>query len=105
MRISIDIDDELIREAMRCSGARTKKQAVEKGLRALVGIRAQEGMRRFRGKVKWEGNLDVSRRGQISPALKSKRTAKASPLDVKGEKLAVSTADLVAIVREGRERG
>jgi len=35
----------------------------------------------------------------------SARKKQASPLDVKGVKLGVSAADLVAIVREGRERG
>ena len=101
MRVTVNIDENLLREAMRCSGARTKKEAVEAGLCALVGIRAQKGMRRFRGKVKWEGDLDVSRRGRISPA----RRSKASPLDVKGVKLGISTTDLVAVVREGRKRG
>jgi len=72
MRINVNIDEDLLREAMRCSGARTKKEAVEEGLRALVGIHAQKGMRRLRGKVKWDGDLDVSRRGRISPARRSK---------------------------------
>jgi Arc/MetJ family transcription regulator len=101
MRVTVNIDENLLREAMRCSGARTKKEAVEAGLRALVGISAQKGMRRLRGKVKWDGDLDVSRRGRISPAKKSK----ASPLDAKGVKLGISIPDLVAIVSEGRERG
>ena len=101
MRTTIDIDDCLIREAMRLSGARTKKAAVEEGLRMLVAAHAQQGIRRLRGKVKWEGNLNGFRRGRISPV----RRSKASPLDVKGVKLGISTPDLVAIVREGRERG
>ena len=33
MRTNIDIDDQLMRQAMRCSGSRTKKAAVEAGLR------------------------------------------------------------------------
>jgi antitoxin (DNA-binding transcriptional repressor) of toxin-antitoxin stability system len=37
---------------------------------------------------------------RISPA----RRSKASPLDVKGVKLGVQTDDLIAAVREGRER-
>ena len=105
MRVSIDIDDNLMRQAMRVGGADTKKATVETALRLLVQTRSQAGMRRFRGKVKWEGNLDVSRRGRILPAPRSKRKRKASPLEVKGVKLGVSATDLVAIVREGRERG
>ena len=105
MRINLDIDDNLVREAIRSSGARTKKEVVEEGLRALVGIRAQAGMQQLRGTVTWEGNLDVSRRGRSPSAPRSKRKRKASPLDVKGVKLGMSTAEMVAIVREGRERG
>jgi len=101
MRTTIDIDDGLMRKAMRLSGLTTKKAVVHAALRLLIQTHSQVGIRRLRGKVKWKGNLEVSRRGRISPAQKSK----ASPLDVKGVKLEVSTADLVAIVREGRERG
>jgi Arc/MetJ family transcription regulator len=88
MRTNIDIDDELMRQAMRLGGIDTKKATVEAALRLFIQTRSQVGMRRFRGKVKWEGSL-----------------SKASPLDVKGVKLGISTADLAAIVRQGRERG
>lgn len=57
MRTNIEIDDNLMRQAMRVSGAVTKKATVEAGLRLLVQTHAQAGMRRFRGTVKWEGNL------------------------------------------------
>jgi Arc/MetJ family transcription regulator len=63
MRTTIDIDDGLMHEAMRCSGMRTKKAAVEAGLRLLVGIHAQQSIRRLKGKVRWEGDLNVSRNG------------------------------------------
>jgi Arc/MetJ family transcription regulator len=66
MRTNIDIDDDLMRQAMRHSGVRTKKAAVEAGLRLLVETHAQSAIRRLRGKVRWEGNLDVSRRGRVS---------------------------------------
>jgi Arc/MetJ family transcription regulator len=66
MRLTIDIDDSLMRDAMRCSGVRTKKAAVEEGLRVLVATHAQRGMRRLRGKVRWEGNLSESRKGRVS---------------------------------------
>jgi Arc/MetJ family transcription regulator len=65
MRTNIDIDDRLIRTAMRCSGARTKKAAVEAGLRLLAETFAQASIRRLRGKVQWEGNLDESRKGRF----------------------------------------
>jgi Arc/MetJ family transcription regulator len=66
MRTNIDIDDRLMREAMRSSGARTKRAAVEEGLRLLIATRAQKGIRRLRGKVTWEGNLDGSRLGRAA---------------------------------------
>jgi Arc/MetJ family transcription regulator len=45
-----------MREAMRRSGARTKRAAVEQALRLLIQTRAQKSIRRLRGKVTWEGN-------------------------------------------------
>lgn len=64
MRTNIEIDDRLMREAMRRSGAGTKKSTVEKGLRLLVDMHAQTSIRRLRGKVKWDGDLDQSRLGR-----------------------------------------
>ncbi|PYV81995.1 MAG: DUF2191 domain-containing protein [Acidobacteria bacterium] len=61
MRTNIDIDDRLMSQAMRRSGARTKKAAVEAGLRLLAETHAQSSIRRLRGKVQWEGELSVSR--------------------------------------------
>jgi Arc/MetJ family transcription regulator len=61
MRTNIVIDDELMDEAMRRSGAPTKKAAVEEGLRLLINTRRQAGIRALRGKVKWEGDLDAIR--------------------------------------------
>lgn len=65
MRTNIDIDDQLMRQAMRSSGATTKKAAVEQALRLLVKTRSQASMRRLRGKVKWNGNLEESRLGRV----------------------------------------
>ena len=65
MRTNIDIDDGLMRQAMRCSGARTKKAAVEAGLRLLAETHAQGSIRRLRGKVRWEGDLDQSRLSRV----------------------------------------
>jgi Arc/MetJ family transcription regulator len=62
MRTNIVIDDELMKQAMRASGAATKREAVETALRLLVGLKRQERIRRLRGKLKWEGDLDTMRR-------------------------------------------
>jgi len=61
MRTNIDIDDRLMRQAMRTSGARTKRAVVQEALRLLVQTRGQGGIRRLRGKVAWEGDLNASR--------------------------------------------
>ena len=66
MRTNIDIDDDLLRQAMRSSRARTKRAVVEEGLRLLVQTRGQRSIRRLRGKVKWDGNLEESRAGRIA---------------------------------------
>jgi len=66
MRTNIDIDDRLMRQAMRSSGARTKRAAVEQGLRLLIQTRSQKSIRRLRGKVAWEGDLETSRQGRIT---------------------------------------
>jgi len=66
VRTNIDIDDDLMREAMRASGEKTKRSAVERGLRLLIETRAQSGIRRLRGKVKWTGDLSASRVGRLA---------------------------------------
>jgi Arc/MetJ family transcription regulator len=62
MRTTIVIDDDLIAEAMKLSGARTKREAVEESLRLMVQLKRQERIRRARGKLKWVGGLDAMRR-------------------------------------------
>jgi Arc/MetJ family transcription regulator len=64
MRTNIEIDDKLMREAMKLGETGTKKATVEAALRLFIQARSQVGMRRFRGKVKWEGNLEESRLGR-----------------------------------------
>ena len=66
MRTNIDIDDRLMRIAMRCSGATTKKAAVEAGLRLLAQTHAQGSVRRWRGKIQWEGDLTASRKARFA---------------------------------------
>jgi Arc/MetJ family transcription regulator len=65
MRTNIDIDDRLMRQAMKSSRSRTKRAVVEAGLRLLVQTRAQANIRRLRGKIRWEGDLDKSRLGRL----------------------------------------
>ena len=65
MRTNIDIDDRLMRRAMRSSRSRTKRATVEAGLRLLIQTRAQASIRRLRGKIRWAGNLSKSRLGRV----------------------------------------
>jgi Arc/MetJ family transcription regulator len=65
VRTNIEIDDRLMRQAMKSSGARTKRAAVEAGLRLLAEIHAQGSFRKFRGKVQWEGDLNQSRLSRV----------------------------------------
>jgi Arc/MetJ family transcription regulator len=66
VRTNIDIDDDLMRQAMRSSGARTKRAVVEEGLRLLIQTRGQASIRRLRGTVRWEGDLEKSRVGRVA---------------------------------------
>lgn len=61
MRTNIDINDELMEEALRRSGLPSKRAAVEEGLRLLIQTRRQAGLRKLRGKVAWEGDLHAMR--------------------------------------------
>ena len=58
---NIVIDDQLMAEALKASGCETKKEAVEHGLKLLVQLSKQQEIRKLRGKVKWEGDLNEMR--------------------------------------------
>ena len=68
MRTNIVIEDELMRKAMRATGLATKRAAVQAGLRLLLQVKAQTGIRRLRGKVRWEGDLMQVRAGRVGQA-------------------------------------
>ncbi len=62
MRTNVVIDDKLMNKALRCSGYRTKRSAIESGLRLLVHMASQKKLRALRGKVSWSGNLEEMRK-------------------------------------------
>ena len=62
MRTNIVIDPKLMGEALRLTGAPTKRQVVEDSLRLLIRVKQQERIRKVRGKLKWTGNVDAMRR-------------------------------------------
>ena len=61
MRTNIVIDEKLMKETLRLTGLKTMREAVELGLRTIVRLRKQEDIRRFRGKLPWQGDLDAMR--------------------------------------------
>lgn len=61
MRTNVVIDDQLMESALKLSGLRTKKDAIEAGLRLLVKFKRQAQIKDYRGKLKWTGNLDKMR--------------------------------------------
>lgn len=62
MRTNIVIDDYLMEEAIIISNSKTKKEVVEKALQLLIAVSKQKNISRFRGKLKWSGDLDKSRK-------------------------------------------
>ena len=61
MRTNIEIDDTLMTDTLRITGIKTKREAVEKGLRMLMKMRLQEEIRSLRGKIEWQGDLNEMR--------------------------------------------
>ena len=61
MRTNIVIDDKLMRDALRATGLKTKREVVEEGLRILVRLKRQAEIRKLRGKLDWQGDLDAMR--------------------------------------------
>lgn len=68
MSTNIAIDYSLMQRAMKATGLSTKKAVVEEGLRLLIKVKGQEGIRRLHGKIEWEGDLGAMREGRIKAA-------------------------------------
>ena len=62
MRTNVVLDDELIARALKSGAYRTKRSAIEAGLRLLVQVNSQKRLRGLKGKIRWEGDLDEMRR-------------------------------------------
>ncbi len=61
MRTNIVIDDKLMRDTLRATGLKTKREAVELALQTLLRLRRQADIRLLRGKVDWQGDLEKMR--------------------------------------------
>lgn len=61
MKTTVAVDQELMAEAVRLSGIKTKRGVAEQALKLLVQIKRQEAIRQLRGKLRWEGDLSAMR--------------------------------------------
>jgi Arc/MetJ family transcription regulator len=76
MRTNIEIDDKLMKQAMKAAGVKTKKAAVEEALRRMVRIKAQGGIRKLRGKVEfWDDVIEDRIKNSIDPPTTVKKAA------------------------------
>ena len=73
MRTNIVIDDKLMQDALRATGLKTKREVVELGLRTLLRLNRQADLRRYRGKLAWQGDLPAMR--QDVAVVRGKRSA------------------------------
>jgi Arc/MetJ family transcription regulator len=63
MRTNIVINDTLMNDAKLISGLRTKKETIESALKLLIKVKSQSSIKKYRGKLKWEGDLESMRKG------------------------------------------
>ena len=64
VRTNIVIDDDLIDEALRVTGLKTKRQVVEVALKRLLHLKKQESVKIYFGKIPWDGELKSLRRAR-----------------------------------------
>ena len=62
MRTNVVIDDTLMSNAIEISGLKTKKETIEEALRLLIKVKSQSFIKKFRGKLKWDGDLERMRK-------------------------------------------
>jgi Arc/MetJ family transcription regulator len=58
MRTSILIDDELMTSVLQLTGIKSKREAVNQGLKTLLALKQQEKTKQFKGALHWEGDLE-----------------------------------------------
>ncbi len=61
MRTNVVIDDILMNQAKKITGYKTKKEVIEKSLELLISVYNQKSILKYKGKLKWEGNIIKSR--------------------------------------------
>lgn len=61
MRTNIEIDDKLMKDTLKLTGLKTKREAVELALKELIRLRRQTDLKKLKGKFHWEGDLEAMR--------------------------------------------
>jgi Arc/MetJ family transcription regulator len=61
MRTNIEIDDKLMKDTLKATGLKTKREAVELALKTLLNMERQKDFRKLRGKIDWQGDLEEMR--------------------------------------------
>jgi Arc/MetJ family transcription regulator len=61
MRTNIEIDDKLMKDAMKLSGLKSKKEIVNTALTEYVKLAKRQSLKNLQGKVEWIGDLDKMR--------------------------------------------
>ena len=61
MDTAITIDSNILEKVMNIVGEKNKRQIVEDALQHYILQKKQSKVRKYRGKLKWEGNLDEMR--------------------------------------------
>ena len=65
MRTNIVLDDDLVERAKQLTGIKTKRELIQEALCVLVRLREQEQVRKLRGKLRWEGDLQALRESRV----------------------------------------
>jgi len=65
MRTNVVLDDKLVKEGLRLTKLKTKKDLINLALKELVARRKRKRILNLEGKIQWEGNLDEMRRGRF----------------------------------------
>lgn len=59
MRTNVVLDEKLVKEAMKLTGKKTKRELIDYALHELVKRQKRLALLDLRGKLKWEGDLDA----------------------------------------------
>lgn len=66
MRVQVVLDDDLLHKAQELTGIRSVEGVITEALKLFVRVHEQQGLRKLRGKVDWDGDLGEMRRGRGS---------------------------------------